>query len=256
MTSRKDLDGDPLWRVFHHASSNTLAELLGGAADPPQPGISYAHMPGAETIDVATDRSGSALDDALRERRSPTAFSDQPITHDEVAALVDGAAGITAEGRTDDFHRRAYPSGGALYPLELYAAVLDGADIDPGLYHYNVRDRTLERLVSGPLRGELEFVTTDLIDTAPLCLFLTARMERTTQKYGDRGYRYALMEAGHVMQNVCLIADHEGLGCRPIAGFAEAAADEFLGRGDVETCLYAGVVGESKTPRRDDEPVE
>jgi nitroreductase len=74
-------------------------------------------------------------------------------------------------------------------------------------------------------------------------------MDRTTQKYGDRGYRYALMEAGHLMQNVCLIADHEGLACRPIAGFAEAAADEFLDRGAGETCLYTGLVG---APRRDD----
>jgi len=252
MTSRKDIDGDPLWRVFHHSSSNTLTELLDGSGDPPQPGIAYAHTPGAETVDIASDRDDSELTEAIRERRSPTGFRDRPITHDEVAAVVDGAAGITFEGRTDEFHRRAYPSGGALYPLELYAVVLAGADIDPGLYHYNVRDRTLERLVSGRLRDELGFVPTELIDTAPLCLFLTARMERTTQKYGDRGYRYALMEAGHVMQNVCLIAEREGLGCRPIAGFAEAAADEFLQRGDAETSLYAGVVG---TPRSDGEPV-
>lgn len=252
MTSRKHLNGTPLWRAFHHSSSNTLAELLNTADDPPQPGISYADTPGVETIDIASDRDDSDLTDALRERRSPTGFHDSPITKDEVSTLVEGAAGITFEGRSDDFHRRAYPSGGALYPLELYAVVLSGADIDPGLYHHNVRDRTLERLVSGDLRDDLEFVVTDLIDTAPLCLFLTARMDRTTQKYGDRGYRYALMEAGHLMQNVCLIAEREGLGCRPVAGFAEAAADEFLQRGDGETCLYAGVVG---VPRSDDDPV-
>jgi SagB-type dehydrogenase family enzyme len=251
MTSRKNLDGDQLWHVFHHSSSNTLAELLDGNADPPQPGISYAHTPGAETIDVESSHD-SVLADVIRERRSPTGFREQPITHDKVAALIDGAAGITFEGRTDDFHRRAYPSGGALYPIEVYAAVLAGEDIDPGLYHYNVRDRTLERLVSGNLRDDLEFVATDLTDTASLCIFLTARMERTTQKYGDRGYRYALMEAGHVMQNISLIAEHEGLGCRPIAGFAEAAADEFFGRDDAETCLYTGVIG---VPRRDGEPV-
>lgn len=243
MTSRKYLDGEPLWRVFHHASSNTLAELQGDTADPPKPHISYASTPGSETVDVATDRDDSALAETLRERRSPTRFRDQPITRDEVAKLVDWAAGITFEGQTDSLHRRAYPSGGALYPLELYAVVIAGADIDPGLYHYNIRNRTLERLISGQLRDDLDFISTDLIDTAPLCLFLTARMERTTQKYGDRGYRYALMEAGHVMQNICLIADHLGLGCRPVAGFAEAAAAEFLRRGDAETALYTGVVG-------------
>lgn len=253
MTSRIQIDGDPLWRAFHHSSNNTLAELLDSGADPPNPGISYTHMPGVDTIDVSVSRDGSALYDALLERRSPTEFQNQPISHDEVATLVDGAAGITSEGRTDDFHRRAYPSGGALYPLELYVVVFAGEDIDPGLYHYNVRERTLERLVSGRLRDNVEFISTDLTDTAPLCLFLTARMERTTQKYGDRGYRYALMEAGHVMQNVCLIAEHEGLGCRPIAGFAEASADEFLELSDAETCLYTGVVG---VPRRDGESVE
>lgn len=244
MTSRKEFNSHPLWRVFHHSSSNTVEELLADASsDSIQHRISYSSTPGAETIDIATCDQESQLTDVIQNRRSPKKFLNKKITRNDIAALVDGAAGITVKGKNKNFHRRAYPSGGALYPIEVYAVVLNGVGIDSGLYHYNVQDRTLERLVSGQLRDELEFLATDLIDTSPLCLFLTAHLERTTQKYGDRGYRYALMEAGHVMQNICLIAENNDLGCRPIAGFAEAAADDFLRCNVTETCLYAGLIG-------------
>jgi SagB-type dehydrogenase family enzyme len=83
--------------------------------------------------------------------------------------------------------------------------------------------------------------------SAAVAVLFTAKMDRTTRKYGERGYRYALFEAGHAMQNLCLGAQSLGLSCRPYGGFIEDKADELLGVHDDETTLYLGFVGRSST---------
>ena len=45
---------------------------------------------------------------------------------------------------------------------------------------------------------------------APLVCVMTSVPQRATAKYGARGYRMALLEAGHASQNLCLAA--QGLG--------------------------------------------
>ena len=41
---------------------------------------------------------------------------------------------------------RPYPSGGALYELEFYAAIAACDGLDPGLYYYEPRDHGLIRI--------------------------------------------------------------------------------------------------------------
>ena len=55
--------------------------------------------------------------------------------------------------------------------------------------------------------------------TATILIFITALFERSTFKYQDRGYRYTLLEAGHVAQNLNLVANALGYGAVNIGGF-------------------------------------
>jgi SagB-type dehydrogenase family enzyme len=78
-------------------------------------------------------------------------------------------------------------------------------------------------------------------------LFLTAVFERTMSRYGPRGYRYVLLEAGHVAQNLCLVATELELGTLCLGGFRDAAINELLGldpRG--EGAVYAVAIGQPK----------
>ena len=52
---------------------------------------------------------------------------------------------------------------------------------------------------------------------------------RTQKKYGPRGYRYILLEAGHVAQNLCVRATELGLATLCAGGFLDSALNELLG---------------------------
>ena len=67
----------------------------------------------------------------------------------------------------------------------------------------------------------------DFTYAAPL--FVTAEFARSTFKYGERGYRFVLLEAGHLAQNVNLAAAGLGLGCLDVGGYYDRQVDEWLG---------------------------
>jgi SagB-type dehydrogenase family enzyme len=75
-------------------------------------------------------------------------------------------------------------------------------------------------------------------------LMLTAVVQRTMRKYGDRGYRYILLEAGHVAQNVNLAATALGIGTVDLGGFFDDEMGSLLGSDRrVEVALYGVAFG-------------
>lgn len=126
--------------------------------------------------------------------------------------------------------QRTYPSGGALYPIETYLVVSKEGGVGPGVFHYNPTDHALERLWDLPANIEAEDLVTrpDERLHASALVVLTSLWERSAGKYGDFAYVLALLEAGHVSQNLLLAATALGLGTRPIAAFDEPALETLL----------------------------
>jgi SagB-type dehydrogenase family enzyme len=83
---------------------------------------------------------------------------------------------------------------------------------------------------------------------AAVAFVISAVLDRSRVKYGDRGYRYALIESGHVGQNMALLATELGLGCCSVGGFIDDDVNKLL---DIqlqsEYALYMVVIG---SPRR------
>ena len=65
----------------------------------------------------------------------------------------------------------------------------------------------------------------DLLAGAACAFLLLAVFGRTRFKYGQRGYRFALLEAGHVAQNVVLAAAALGVAALPLGGYYDAQVD-------------------------------
>lgn len=168
----------------------------------------------------------SYLEKIILRRRSMREFTEKPIDVKTLSHLLYFSFGITF--KNNEF--RAYPSAGARYPIEVYPILLKGENIENGVYHYNVKDHKLEKLRSGNFKKFLFNVTCQQkwIKKASVVFILTGILNRTLLKYGERGYRYVLLEAGHAAQNMYLIATSLGLGCCTIGGFLDKEIDRFL----------------------------
>lgn len=250
MTSRKTLFGEALHELFHENTKNFgLEDEYGGVGGPSHSDESppeYKRYESGPRVDLDLDDADlpaecSELLTTIRGRRSHPPAEPYALSDEEVAALLDGAAGITRRSDSELYNLRAYPSGGTKYPLETYAVVLNAEDVDRGVYHFDVRGRHLTR-ISETEFDDLKLADEDALEDAAMVVVLTADFSRTTGKYGERGYRYAHIEAGHLLQNVCLVAETLDLACRPFGGFSEDELDSFLRLGSNETTVYLGIV--------------
>jgi SagB-type dehydrogenase family enzyme len=188
-----------------------------------------------------------SLEQAVLSRRSGRDFGDGGLSLTELATILHAAYGVTREAREgSDQTFRSVPSGGALYPLEIYCVVSRVGDLAPGLYHYDPLRGVLEQQRLLESMHDLVRASTypELVETCAVTFVLTAMFWRTRFKYGLRGYRFALLEAGHVVQNLVLVAGSLGLAAVPLGGFYDRLVDEFLAVDGVnESALYLACAG-------------
>ena len=192
------------------------------------------------------DQPVADLFELIKRRRSVRAFSRAPLSRRELSILLRYSAGIT--GRLDDQRaRRAQPSGGARFPLEIYVMVLRAGEALPaGLYHYQVKTHELDVLWSRPFDEETvgRLFTYEWVKDAAVVILLTAVFWRNQCKYGERGYRYILIEAGHIGQNLYLVSEALGLKCCALGGTNDDAVEKLLDLdGITESMVYALALG-------------
>jgi SagB-type dehydrogenase family enzyme len=184
------------------------------------------------------------LAQALRSRASERLFDDAPLPLVELATLLWAGYGVSREAA--DRALRTVPSGGALFPLELYAVSLRVDRLPAGLYHYDPLRHVLEPLRVPVASNRVEALTAypELVSPSGVLLLVTALFWRSRFKYGLRGYRFALLEAGHVGQNVLLAAAALGAAAVPIGGVFDDRVEKLLEVDGVdESLVYALSVG-------------
>lgn len=165
-------------------------------------------------------RPGSmSVEQAIMQRRTVRAFAQKTLDPDHLSQLLWAASGITGK----DHFKRAAPSAGALYPMDVY--VLTGqesvAGIQAGNHRYQPREHRLSPVAGGDMRQQAAracFSQMWMAD-APIILVITAQYSRITVKYGERGIRYAMIEAGHIGQNIFLQAQAIGLDAGIVGAF-------------------------------------
>jgi SagB-type dehydrogenase family enzyme len=187
-----------------------------------------------------------SLFQAMQSRSSIRSFAPSTILLEDLGALLHYSYGVTR--KSGEAHRglRVVPSAGGLYPLELYlySAHLHGHH--PGIFHYNSEHHCLQRLRSGDSTEEIirTLVQPDVGRQAAVLIFVTALFERCTFKYQDRGYRFALIEAGHIAQNLNLAAIALNYSSINIGGFFDREIDDLLGLdGVTHSTLYIIAIG-------------
>jgi SagB-type dehydrogenase family enzyme len=160
-----------------------------------------------------------SLEEAIRKRRTIRDFIAMPLTMQQLGQLLWAAQGITE----DRGYKRAAPSAGALYPMDVYVAVGDDCveGLKAGVYHYEAVANALRLIATGDRRRALSHAALhqNWMARAPVNLVITAEYKRISVKYGNRGVRYAMIEAGHIGQNLFLQAEALGLAAGIVGAF-------------------------------------
>ncbi len=191
-----------------------------------------------------------SLRDAVQRRRSRREMTGEPVDLAELSALLYATAAVVTrfvdpEDGTD-WGLRTVPSGGGLFPVEVYCCALAVDGLAPGVYGYLPAAHQVAQLYPGSVRDRLEAALSvpGVSDTAAACIVLSTVPRRTAFKYGERGYRFELLECGHACQNLLLAAVALDLAAVPIGGFLDDALDDVLRvDGLTEHALYAVPVG-------------
>lgn len=159
---------------------------------------------------------------ALSERRSTFRFADQKLELGELASILETAFGTYPV--TADQMRRNTPSGGALYPLDIFVVARDVSGLNrDSLYFYDPFRHGLSDLKTSV---DMDFfrrslLLPDEIKEIPAFLILSACIWRSRFKYGQRAYRFCCIESGHLAQNILTVATDIGLGSRIFGGFID-----------------------------------
>lgn len=189
----------------------------------------------------------------IQARRTQRDFSDNEITLEVLSLVLHQTYGITGDmpipnGGTQHF--RAAPSGGAMYPAEIYLGIRRVRDVTPGIYHYNVRDHALELLsADNPEQSVYEaFCRQEYALRASVTMMISGVMPRNKRKYGERGYRYILLDVGHLAQNLYLSCTAHDLAIMTTCGFFDDELNRLLQIDGVdEAVLYGAFLGARST---------
>jgi SagB-type dehydrogenase family enzyme len=213
-----------------------------------KPASSYRGFPSIQLPSELT-RLGRPFEEVLLGRRSARAFSGEPLALQELSSLLYYSAGVTSR-ETDSYGIswgfRCAPSGGALYPIDIYCVSLNVADVKEGLHAYNPNAHSLELLASGPHTAQISAATylVETVEKSAVCILMVASFLRTKFKYGERGYRFVLLEAGHIAQNMLLVAESLGLGALPVGGYIDDQLNAMVGvDGCEQAVVYAVLIG-------------
>ncbi len=142
---------------------------------------------------------------------------------------------------------RTVPSAGARHAFETYVLVNRVADLDAGIYRYLALDKKLALLdrEAGLPRAITAACLGQAFVAASAATFIwVAVVKRMTWRYGQRGYRYLYLDAGHVCQNLYLAAEAIGCGVCAIAAFDDDALNRILKLdGETQFAVYLASLG-------------
>ncbi len=206
---------------FHHSTKHIHGSLSRtvetDASNPPDPNLVFVEHPRVSLPRGLLDASVPTIS-LLQYHRDALPNANLNPAHDlkTLATWLFMANGQTK--RVEDggrkFWLRTCTSSAALYPYELYVAAFAIEGLEPGLYHFSAKEFSLRKLRDGHEalftikrgRPDLEF-----LKRSSGAVFVSSVFCRSAWKFGKRGYRYALLDSGHLVENVVQSATALGI---------------------------------------------
>jgi len=186
------------------------------------------------------------LREAIERRRSIRNYSREPLTMEELSYLLWCTQGVQ-EVTTGERTQRTVPSGGGRHVFETYLLINNVSDLRPGLYRFLAVDH---KLVEIRVAADTADMITEgclgqpIVKTCAATFIWAAVPYRVTWRYGERGYRYMLLDAGHICQNLYLAAESIGGGVCAVGAFSDDDINRLLNLdGEEQFVIYGATVG-------------
>jgi len=158
------------------------------------------------------------LEEAISNRKSCHNFKAKPLLDQQLSNLL-GSLRVTREFRSEINQKakmslRTYPSAGGLYPVEIYVMRPNETYEAWECFHYSPITHILTSVKKSIAQKQLSEALQDQkhIKQVGAIVFLTGIFERSLDKYGALGYRFALLESGCIIQQLSVVATSLGLG--------------------------------------------
>ncbi|QQS44418.1 SagB/ThcOx family dehydrogenase [Candidatus Roizmanbacteria bacterium] len=201
----------------------------------------YKSYPRFPEIKLPTpDMKLGKLSESFEQRTSSRTFSNKPVSMKQLSTLLHFSAG------EHNKNKRFYPSGGARYGLETYL-ISTNTSLENGVYHYYVPGHSLEKLLSIDTVDFHKAFTPynqTWAKNMGFMIVMTAVIDRIFIKYGERSYRFAHIEAGHMGQNMYLISNQISLNCCGAAGIVDTYFEKVLDINlEKEPIIYTVIFG-------------
>ena len=241
-------------RLFHEHSYHERARITETSLDEDREALGFRTYPGAKRTalpgrDSILASLATPLGAVLERRRSERDFDLRPLPLAALGRLLHASYGIKGIG--DGIYERCSPSAGGRYPLEIYLATQQVEGLVDGIHHYDAHAHELELRKLGVYQPEICGIALDqtMVLAANVVVMITGIPQRTMWKYGQRGYRYVWLDAGHLGENLYLCATALGLGPVGIGGFYDRELIELLALPSGEEAFYLMCIGQ---PRREE----
>ncbi|AXT61603.1 SagB/ThcOx family dehydrogenase [Aquimarina sp. AD10] len=201
-------------------------------------------LPEARPVDMS-------FENVSLKRESCRAFNSAPLSDQELSDLLSSLR--VTRYHIPDLNKKAqltfrtYASAGGLYPVEIYVLRPDHTHTEWKAYHYAPKTHNLTMVNSCIKQVKVIESLQDHKEYSKDCgaiIFLTGVLKRSLDKYGALGYRFSLIEAGGILQQLGLASAGMGLGTLAWGGAYDNEICEFLKIDGVdETFLTSFIVG-------------
>ena len=205
-----------------------------GSVQPSQTPESQARYTNQIALPKPSVAGTVSLEEAIDRRRSQRTFGPGVLPVGTIGQLLWAGQGVTSPDG-----KRAAPSAGALYPLELYAVT--AAEV----MHYLPHGHRAETRVTPDLRPKLKAAALNQasVGAAPVVIVVAAEPGRLSERYGAKADEYTDLEVGHAAQNILLQAVVHGLAAVPVGSFDEPRVARTLALPPGQSVVYLIPVG-------------
>lgn len=171
-------------------------------------------------------KEDSEFEQILHKRRSAKSFNN--LNRIDNKETLSRFCGLAFGQSIYDKRYRTYPSGGALYPVNIYLAfnneICDLFEFENNsVFKYNNNNYFIPISKEG-WKEISRIIIGNNIKNCQLAIILTTNFNKNDKKYKKIAYRLIQQEAGHIAQNIMLTGEYLGFKTIPLGGYYESVA--------------------------------